>query len=186
MSTLALSLTSIAGILVLIGLRVPIGVAMGGVAFLGFCYLRNFNVALCALSDTPFVFAASWELSAIPMFLLMGAIAEQFRHRHGALSHRACLAQWLARRACGRDQLGLRRVRRSLRIEHRGRRDHGAHRRARDARAPLRQGAGDRRRRQRRNARRADPAQHPVRPLRRVRRGLGRQAADRRHPARAS
>ena len=61
--------------LVLIALRVPIGIAMGAVAFFGFWYLRNFNVALSALSDTPFVFAASWDLSAIPMFLLMGAIA---------------------------------------------------------------------------------------------------------------
>jgi C4-dicarboxylate transporter, DctM subunit len=74
-STLAISLTGLAGILVLIGLRVPIGVAMGAVAFAGFWYLRNFKVALTVLSDTPFVFAASWELSAIPMFLLMGAIA---------------------------------------------------------------------------------------------------------------
>jgi tripartite ATP-independent transporter DctM subunit len=61
--------------LILIGLRVPIGVAMGGVAFLGLWYLRNFNVALSVLRDTPFVFAANWDLSAIPMFLLMGAIA---------------------------------------------------------------------------------------------------------------
>src|SRR2546423_1762166 len=75
MSTLSLSLLSLAAILLLIGLRVPIGVAMGAVAFAGFCYLRNFNVALSVLSDTPVVFAANWELSAIPMFLLMGAIA---------------------------------------------------------------------------------------------------------------
>jgi C4-dicarboxylate transporter, DctM subunit len=75
MSTLTLSLVSLAGILVLIGLRVPIGVAMGTVAFLGFWHLRNVNVALSVLSDTPFVFAANWELSAIPMFLLMGAVA---------------------------------------------------------------------------------------------------------------
>jgi C4-dicarboxylate transporter DctM subunit len=75
LSTLALSLTAISAILVLIGLRVPIGVAMGVVAFCGFWFLRNFNVALSTLSDTPFVFAANWELSAIPMFLLMGAIA---------------------------------------------------------------------------------------------------------------
>jgi tripartite ATP-independent transporter DctM subunit len=61
--------------LILIGLRVPIGVAMGGVAFLGLWYLRNFNIALSVLRDTPFVFAANWDLSAIPMFLLMGAIA---------------------------------------------------------------------------------------------------------------
>jgi C4-dicarboxylate transporter, DctM subunit len=75
MDALTLSLVSLGGMLVLIALRVPIGIAMGAVAFLGFWYLRNFNVALSALSDTPFVFAASWDLSAIPMFLLMGAIA---------------------------------------------------------------------------------------------------------------
>jgi C4-dicarboxylate transporter, DctM subunit len=75
MDALTLSLVSLGGMLVLIALRVPIGIALGAVAFLGFWYLRNFNVALSALSDTPFVFAASWDLSAIPMFLLMGAIA---------------------------------------------------------------------------------------------------------------
>jgi C4-dicarboxylate transporter DctM subunit len=74
-STLQVAGTSIVMMLVLIGLRVPIGVAMGGVAFLGLWYLRNFNVALSVLRDTPFVFAANWDLSAIPMFLLMGAIA---------------------------------------------------------------------------------------------------------------
>src|SRR5258708_20852565 len=75
MDALTLALVSLGAMLVLIALRVPIGIAMGAVAFAGFCYLRNFNVALSALSDTPFVFAANWELSAIPMFLLMGAIA---------------------------------------------------------------------------------------------------------------
>src|SRR5258708_30075841 len=75
MDALTLALVSLGAMLVLIALRVPIGIAMGAVAFAGFWYLRNFNVALSALSDTPFVFAASWDLSAIPMFLLMGAIA---------------------------------------------------------------------------------------------------------------
>src|SRR5918999_881960 len=75
MDALTLSLTSLGAVLVLIALRLPIGIAMLAVAFAGFWYLRNFNVALSALSDTPFVFAASWDLSAIPMFLLMGAIA---------------------------------------------------------------------------------------------------------------
>ena len=75
MDALTLALVSLGAMLVLIALRVPIGIAMGSVAFFGFWYLRNFNVALSALSDTPFVFAASWDLSAIPMFLLMGAIA---------------------------------------------------------------------------------------------------------------
>jgi C4-dicarboxylate transporter DctM subunit len=75
MDALTLSLVSLGGMLVLIALRVPIGIAMGAVAFFGFWYVRNFNVALSVLSDTPFVFAANWDLSAIPMFLLMGAIA---------------------------------------------------------------------------------------------------------------
>ncbi len=75
MTTLQVAGTSIFAMLVLIGLRVPIGVAMGGVAFLGLWYLRNLNVAFSVLRDTPFVFAANWDLSAIPMFLLMGAIA---------------------------------------------------------------------------------------------------------------
>ncbi len=75
MSTLTLSLGSLALILALIALRIPIGVAMGVVALGGFWYLRNLNVALSVLRDTPFVFAANWDLSAIPMFLLMGAIA---------------------------------------------------------------------------------------------------------------
>jgi tripartite ATP-independent transporter DctM subunit len=71
---LSLTLTSLAAILALIALRVPIGVALGGVAFGGFCYLRNTQVALGVLRETPFVFAANWDLSAVPMFLLMGAI----------------------------------------------------------------------------------------------------------------
>lgn len=75
MSTLSLSLGSLAFILLLIGLRVPIGVAMGAVAFCGFWYLRNLDVALSVLRDSPFVFAANWDLSAIPMFLLMGSVA---------------------------------------------------------------------------------------------------------------
>src|SRR4030095_2604428 len=75
MSGLTLSPGSLGAMLVLIALRLPIGIAMGAVAFAGFWYLRNFNVAMSSLSDTPFVFAASWDLSAIPMFLLMGAIA---------------------------------------------------------------------------------------------------------------
>ncbi|TAK82352.1 MAG: TRAP transporter large permease [Betaproteobacteria bacterium] len=74
MGPLSLTLTSLAAILGLIALRVPIGVALGGVAFGGFCYLRNAQVALGVLRETPFVFAASWDLSAVPMFLLMGAI----------------------------------------------------------------------------------------------------------------
>lgn len=74
MSSLTLALGSIGVLLVLIALRVPIGVALGAVAFGGFWLLRNFNVALSVLRESPFEFAASWNFTAIPMFLLMGAL----------------------------------------------------------------------------------------------------------------
>jgi tripartite ATP-independent transporter DctM subunit len=74
MSNLTLALGSIGALLVLIGLRVPIGVALGAVAFVGFWWLRDFNVALAVLREVPFDFAASWNFTAIPMFLLMGAL----------------------------------------------------------------------------------------------------------------
>ena len=183
MTTLQVAGTSIVMMLILIGLRVPIGVAMGGVAFLGLWYLRNFNVALSVLRDTPFVFAANWDLSAIPMFLLMGAIASN--SGIGAALFRAAYAWFgsLPGGIGGRDQLGLCGLRRRIRFEHRRRRGDGASRRAGNAQEQIRQGARDRRLRLRRHARCADPALDPVRDLWRVRGSLDRQAAAGRHPA---
>ena len=77
LSSLALSLYSIVFVLALCAVRVPLGVAMGGVAFLGFWYLRNPTVAMNVLADSAFSFAANWDLSAIPMFLLMGSVAAE-------------------------------------------------------------------------------------------------------------
>ena len=75
MTPLTVALSSLGIILVLIALRVPIGVALGGVSLLGFAYLTNMNVALSVIRETPYVFSANWDLTAIPMFLLMGAVA---------------------------------------------------------------------------------------------------------------
>ncbi|MCB2101034.1 MAG: TRAP transporter large permease [Rhodobacterales bacterium] len=66
---------SLGGLFLLIALRVPIGVALGGIALVGITVLRNEAVALAVLKRTPFEFAAHYTLSAIPMFLLMGAVA---------------------------------------------------------------------------------------------------------------
>ncbi len=62
-------------VLLLIAIRMPIGVALGVVAFLGLTILRNERVAFAVMQNTPFEVAANWGLSAIPMFILMGAIA---------------------------------------------------------------------------------------------------------------
>ncbi|MCW1932342.1 TRAP transporter large permease [Pararhodobacter zhoushanensis] len=75
MDALQFGLATLGIMLTLIALRVPIGVALGVVSVLGLAYVRNFNIALSILRETPFAFAASWDLTAIPMFLLMGAIA---------------------------------------------------------------------------------------------------------------
>ncbi len=62
-------------VLLLVALRVPVGVAMGLVAFGGIGLAVNFNAALAILKSVPFEMVGDWNLSAIPMFLFMGYIA---------------------------------------------------------------------------------------------------------------
>ena len=75
MSSLAIGFTGLAAVLVLIAMRLPIGVALGGVSILGVMAIRGPDVAAGLVKTIPFEFAANWSLSAIPMFLLMGAVA---------------------------------------------------------------------------------------------------------------
>jgi tripartite ATP-independent transporter DctM subunit len=75
MTPLEIGFYSIAAVIVLLAFRIPIGVVLGGVSFIGIAELRGIDVAFGMLKSVPFDFAARWELSAIPMFLLMGAIA---------------------------------------------------------------------------------------------------------------
>ena len=75
MSQVDLGIVSLAAALTLLALRVPIGVALGGISILGIWYLRGLDVALGMLRSAPYDFMANWELSAIPMFILMGAVA---------------------------------------------------------------------------------------------------------------
>lgn len=70
-----LAFGSLGLVLFLIAIRMPIGVALGVVSFIGFTILRNERVAFSVMAQTPFEVAANWGLSAIPMFILMGSIA---------------------------------------------------------------------------------------------------------------
>lgn len=72
MTNLQIGMAGIAIALGLIALRVPIGVALGLVSITGIAMMTNMNVAWGMISATPFDFAGQWELSAAPMFLLMG------------------------------------------------------------------------------------------------------------------
>jgi len=53
----------------------PIGVCMALVGFLGIWMISGWEVALSSLYQLPFGAVASWLLSVIPMFVLMGYIA---------------------------------------------------------------------------------------------------------------
>jgi C4-dicarboxylate transporter, DctM subunit len=77
MSPVELGLWSIGVVLLLIAARIPIGVVLGTVGFLGIAQLRGMDVAFGLIKNSPFEFSARWSLSAIPMFLLMGSIAYQ-------------------------------------------------------------------------------------------------------------
>lgn len=62
-------------VVILVALRVPVGIAMGLVAFGGIAAAVNINAALAILKSVPFEMVGDWNLSAIPMFLLMGYVA---------------------------------------------------------------------------------------------------------------
>lgn len=64
------------GILALLLLmRIPVALAMIAVSFGGIAVLLGFKPALGIVTSTPYSFVASWTMSAVPMFLLMGFIS---------------------------------------------------------------------------------------------------------------
>ncbi len=60
---------------VLLGLRVPVALALIAVSFSGVAFLLGLAPAVGILANTPFSFVSNWTLSAVPMFLLMGFVA---------------------------------------------------------------------------------------------------------------
>lgn len=77
MSDLAVGGAGLGILIALIGLRVPIAIALITVSFGGLWYLLGWGVAWGTLGIVPYQFAAKWELSSIPMFLLLGFICYQ-------------------------------------------------------------------------------------------------------------
>lgn len=70
--------TGIIGIIILIAILfsgMHIGVGMGLIGFLGFAYLSGFNSALGVLKTVPYSTFSQFDLSVIPLFILMGAFA---------------------------------------------------------------------------------------------------------------
>src|SRR6218665_3997926 len=69
--------------LLLIFLRVPIGVAMGLVGLGGIAALSSWNAAFGIAKNIPYELIGDWNLSAVPMFLLMGYVASGTGLTHG-------------------------------------------------------------------------------------------------------
>lgn len=74
-SDLQIAFAAMGVLLVLIALRLPVGFALFLVAVGGVTALKGWDVAAGMIRNEPFDFAAHWSFSAIPMFLLMGAVA---------------------------------------------------------------------------------------------------------------
>ncbi|SDY47295.1 TRAP transporter, DctM subunit [Jannaschia faecimaris] len=96
MSNLEIGLWSFPGLMVLIFLRVPIGLAMFVTGLVGLYFVTDGNtVALSRLKNETYSTFSSYSLSIVPMFLLMGHFATLggmsqalFRAAEGFLGHR--------------------------------------------------------------------------------------------------
>ena len=75
MTNISIGLIGLVASLSLVALRVPIGVALGSVSFLGIAAILNMQAAWGIVTAVPFNFVGDWNLTAIPMFLLMGYVA---------------------------------------------------------------------------------------------------------------
>lgn len=69
--------TGFAALLGLLALRCPIGLAMLVVGCAGYAHIIDTTRLLAYLKTTPFFLFANYTLSVIPLFILMGALAER-------------------------------------------------------------------------------------------------------------
>jgi tripartite ATP-independent transporter DctM subunit len=98
MGPTALSILVFLLLFVLLAAGMPIGFAMGVAAFVGTLMLIDANAALALLGQTAYETARTYDLSVVPMFVLMGFIAGGAGL--SASLYRACNA-WLGHRRGG-------------------------------------------------------------------------------------
>jgi C4-dicarboxylate transporter DctM subunit len=70
----------IAGFVVMVAmifLRVPVAIALGVVGTVGYAVLNGWSQSLLVLGRVPLTFASAYDLSVVPLFVLMGVIAAQ-------------------------------------------------------------------------------------------------------------
>ncbi len=93
MSDIAIGFTGIAALFLLILLRIPIGMVLIAVSFVGIWAVVGMDIALSSLGIIPYNFASSWTLSSVPLFLFLGFICYHTQLTQGMF--RAARA-WLA------------------------------------------------------------------------------------------
>ena len=70
-----IGVASVAAIVLLVFLRVPVAISMGIVGTVGYAIVDDWSAALNRLAATPFELSEAYSLSVVPLFLLMGAVA---------------------------------------------------------------------------------------------------------------
>ncbi len=74
---LAPILVALGALLSLIAIRVPIGLSLIAVSFVGIAYEISLRAAIGSLARLPYDLASNWSFSAVPMFLFMGYVASE-------------------------------------------------------------------------------------------------------------
>ncbi|MEC7761834.1 MAG: TRAP transporter large permease [Pseudomonadota bacterium] len=75
MDPILITVIGLSGMILLIGLHVPIGVALSVAGFVGYGLLEGFHPALTILESAPTQTLSSADLVIIPLFLAMGGLA---------------------------------------------------------------------------------------------------------------
>lgn len=75
MSPTVTGIVGIGFLLIILFSRIPIGYGMALVGFSGFAYINGFAPALGLLKQVPFEMFAQYNLTVVPLFILMGAFA---------------------------------------------------------------------------------------------------------------
>jgi len=83
MTDAGIGLTGLGVLIALIALRMPIGIALISVSFCGLWSLLGWRVAWGSLGVLPYEFSASWILSSVPMFLLLGFVCHHTQLTQG-------------------------------------------------------------------------------------------------------
>jgi tripartite ATP-independent transporter DctM subunit len=75
MEPLTIGFVALGAILALIGLGVPIGLALGAASFAGLWAIVGMGPTLSLVGNLPYEFGSQFTFTAIPMFIVMGTIA---------------------------------------------------------------------------------------------------------------